>query len=114
MSSKSPTEANVRRLIGVLAEFFPAGADSGDLRLKFQKIAHRGHATFYSCLRFAKNRDWVVADGKTYLLNPDGSWRTSLTGDEVRAPPVWEPDQFEHAWPRGRNASRSWRGQING
>jgi hypothetical protein len=97
MSSKSPTEANVCRLVGVLAEFFPAGADSGDLRLKFQKIAHRSHATFYGCLRVAKDRRWIVADGKTYLLNPDGCWRMPLAGEGGGAPPVvWERDQFEH------------------
>src|SRR5262249_3796739 len=32
--SMTPMEKNARRLVGVLAEFFPAGADCQDLRLK--------------------------------------------------------------------------------
>src|SRR5262249_26399080 len=92
----SPIEKNARRLVGVLAEFFPAGADCEDLRLKFQKIANRKHATFYSCLRFAKDNRWIVADGKTYKLNPDGCWRTPPIREGSGASRVWEPDQFEH------------------
>jgi hypothetical protein len=92
----SPIEKIARRLVGVLAEFFPAGSDCEDLRLKFQKIANRKHATFYSCLRFAKANRWIVADGKIYTLNPDGCWRTPPVGDGVGAPPVWERHQFEH------------------
>jgi hypothetical protein len=92
----SPIEKNARRLVGVLAEFFPAGSDCEDLRLKFQKIANRSHATFYSCLRFAKANRWIVADGKTYTLNPDGCWRTPPIREEIGAPPVWERHQFEH------------------
>jgi len=86
----SPLEKNARRLVGVLAEFFPAGADCQDLRLKFHKIANRKHATFYSCLRFAKANHWIVADGKTYTLNPDGCWRLPPIGAEI------ERHQFEH------------------
>jgi hypothetical protein len=89
-------EKNARELVGVLAEFFPAGADCEDLRLKFQKIANCKHATFYSCLRFAKDNRWIVAEGKTYLLNADGCWRTPPNREGIRAPRVWEPDQFEH------------------
>jgi hypothetical protein len=92
----SPIEKNARRLVGVLAEFFPAGSDCEDLRLKFQKIANRKHATFYNCLRFAKANRWIVADGKTYTLNPDGCWRTPPTREGIGAPPVWERHQFEH------------------
>jgi hypothetical protein len=86
----SPLEKNARRLVGVLAEFFPAGSDCEDLRLKFQKIANRKHATFYSCLRFAKANRWIVADGKTYTLNPNGCWRPPPIGAEL------ERHQFEH------------------
>src|SRR5215469_5327102 len=92
----SPIEKNARRLVGVLAEFFPAGSDCEDLRLKFQKIANRKHATFYSCLRFAKANCWIVADGRTYILNPDGCWRTPPVREGIGAPPVWERHQFEH------------------
>jgi hypothetical protein len=86
----SPIEKNARRLVGVLAEFFPAGSDCEDLRLKFQKIANRKHATFYSCLRFAKANHWIVTDGKTYTLNPDGCWRPPPIGEGL------ERHQFEH------------------
>jgi hypothetical protein len=86
----TPIETNTRRLVGVLAEFFPAGSDREDLRLKFEKIANRKHATFYSCLRFAKDNRWIVADGKTYILNPDGCWRTPPIRGGIGAPPVWK------------------------
>jgi hypothetical protein len=92
----TPLEKNARWLVGVLAEFFLAGADCEDLRLKFEKIANRKHATFYNCLRFAKTNRWIVADGKTYTLNPDGCWRSPPIREEVGAPPVWEPHQFAH------------------
>ena len=86
-------EKHARELVGVLAEFFPAGAACEDLRFKFQKIANRKHATFYWCLRFAKDRGWIVSDEGTYKLAADGSWRTPPAREEARA---WDPDQFEH------------------
>ena len=86
----SPIEKNARRLVGVLAEFFPAGSNCEDLRLKFEKIANRKHATFYSCLHFAKTNRWIVADGRIYTLNPDGCWRPPPIGEEL------ERHQFEH------------------
>ena len=92
----TPIEKNAKRLVGVLAEFFPAGSDCEDLRLKFEKIANRKHATFYSSLRFTKDNRWIVADGKTYILNPDGCWRTPPIREGIGAPPVWKRHQFEH------------------
>jgi hypothetical protein len=93
----SPIEKNARRLVGVLAEFFPAGSNCEDLRLKFQQIANRKHATFYKCLRFAKTKRWIVADQEicgsvntTYTLNPDGCWRPPPIGEGI------ERHQFEH------------------
>ena len=91
----SPIEKNARRLVGVLAEFFPAGSNCEDLRLKFEKIANRKHATFYACLHFARAKRWIVADDdeknyKTYTLNPDGCWRPPPIGEEL------ERHQFEH------------------
>jgi|SRR6516165_9996301 hypothetical protein len=90
----TPIEKNTRQLIGVLAEFFPSGSSCGDLREKFQKIADRGHATFYSCLQLAKANCWIVSDGRIYSLNSNGSWRDSLKppliGEEL------ERHQFEH------------------
>ena len=89
-----PIEKNIRQLIGVLAEFFPAGSNCGDLRLKFREIANRKHATFYECLRLAKTRRWIVTDGRIYSLNPDGCWRDCFKpypiGEEL------ERHQFEH------------------
>ena len=69
-------EKNARAIVGVLAEFFPAGSNCEDLRLKFEKTTNRKHASFYNALRYAKTKRWIVADGKTYLLNSDGSWRS--------------------------------------
>jgi hypothetical protein len=86
----TPIEKNTRQLIGVLAEFFPSGSSCGDLREKFQKIADRGHATFYSCLHLAKANGWIVADGRIYSLNPDGCWRPPPIGEGL------ERHQFEH------------------
>jgi hypothetical protein len=91
----TPIEQNARRLVGVLAEFFPAGSNCEDLRLKFQKIANRKHATFYACLHFARAKRWIVADDeaknyKTYTLNPDGCWRPPPIGEGI------ERHQFEH------------------
>jgi hypothetical protein len=93
-------EQNARRLVGVLAEFFPAGSNCEDLRLKFQQIANRKHSTFYSSLHFARAKRWIVADDeeknyKTYTLNPDGCWRPPPIGAEIGVPPVW-PHEFEH------------------
>jgi hypothetical protein len=91
----SPIEKNARRLVGVLAEFFPAGSNCEDLRLKFQQIANRKHSTFYACLHFARAKRWIVADDeeknyRTYTLNSDGSWRTPSIGEGL------ERHQFEH------------------
>jgi hypothetical protein len=79
----------------VLAEFFPAGSNCEDLRLKFQQIANRKHATFYACLHFARAKHWIVADDeaknyKTYTLNPDGCWRPPPIGEGI------ERHQFAH------------------
>ena len=90
----TPIQKNTRLLIGALAEHFPSGSNCGDLRLKFQEIANRKHATFYSCLHLAKANGWVVTDGRIYLLNPNGCWRDCFKpypiGEEL------ERHQFEH------------------
>jgi hypothetical protein len=74
----SPIEANARKLVGVLAEFFPNGGSSEDLRTRFQILANRKHATYYSCLHFAKTHGWILTDGKILTLSPDGSWRKPI------------------------------------
>jgi hypothetical protein len=71
----APIAQNARQVIRALAEF-PDGCTCQDLRLKFQEIANRKHATFYFALRHAKQQGWVVADGEIYNLNPDNSWKT--------------------------------------
>src|SRR5262249_220093 len=86
----TPIEKNARRLVGVLAEFFPAGSDCEDLRLKFEKMGNGKDASFYNCLRFAKANRWIVADGRTYTLNSDGCWRPPPIGEGI------ERHQFEH------------------
>ena len=91
----TPIEKLARKLIGVMAEFFSTGSNSEDLRLKFQQIASRKHATFYASLHFARANRWIVADDeaknyKTYTLNPDGSWRPPPIGEGI------ERHQFEH------------------
>jgi hypothetical protein len=88
-------EKNSRKLIGVLCEFYPGGVGCEELRRKFEKIAHRGHATYYQVLRFCKDKRWIISDGRTYRLNPDNSWRTPLAREDVGVPPVWGP-QFQH------------------
>lgn len=64
----SPLEQLARQVVSVLAEHFPGGSGCADLRLKFEKIANRKHATFYRALHFAKTKGWIVADGGTYTL----------------------------------------------
>jgi hypothetical protein len=91
----APIEKNARRLVGVLAEFFPTGSSCEDLRLKFERITNRKHATFYACLHFARAKRWIFADDeernyKTYTLNPDGCWRPPPIGEGI------ERHQFEH------------------
>jgi hypothetical protein len=68
------SEPNARRLIGVLSEFRD-GTTCEELRRKFQEITNRKGATFYDALSFAKAKGWIVADGKIYVLNPDGCWK---------------------------------------
>jgi hypothetical protein len=86
----TPIEKLARKLIGVMAEFFPTGSNCEDLGLKFQEIAHRKAATFYKCLRLAKDNGWIVADGAVYTLHPSGNWRLPPLGAEI------ERHQFEH------------------
>jgi hypothetical protein len=88
-------EKNARRLVGVLAEFFPTGSSCGDLREKFQQVTGRKAASFYGYLAYAKTKNWIVTDGAgrgltVYSLNPDGCWRPPPIGEGI------ERHQFEH------------------
>jgi hypothetical protein len=65
-----PIEKNARRLVGVLAEFFPIGSGCEDLRLKFQQIANRKHATFYACLHFARAKQEATSDRRGIRASP--------------------------------------------
>jgi hypothetical protein len=78
----TPTEANGRRLVEVLAKYFPLGCTCGDLRKKYQKVAHRKSGTFFNALKLARAEGWIVSDGgplrstlQIYSLNPNGCWR---------------------------------------
>jgi hypothetical protein len=93
----SPLEKNTRKLIGVMAEFFPHGSNCEDLRSKFETIANRKAATFFACLAYAKSHGWIIAEGgplrsvrQVYSLNPNGCWRPPPIGEGI------ERHQFEH------------------
>jgi hypothetical protein len=87
----TPTEANGRRLVEVLAKYFPRGCNCGDLRQKYQKVAHRKSGTFFNALKLAREKNWIVSDGgplrlglQIYSLNPDGCWRNPEVSIEER------------------------------
>jgi hypothetical protein len=89
---------NARCLVGILAEFFPAGSNSGDLRERFRQVADRKHATFFAALSLARAKGWVVREGKIYTLNPNGCWREPAIKPPNRAEIGEElaRHQFEH------------------
>jgi hypothetical protein len=77
----TPIEKNARRLVGVLAQYFPLGALCEDLRRRFEDETTLKNATFYAALRCAKDHRWIVGDGckpQTYSLNSDGTWKDAL------------------------------------
>ena len=71
------TEKNARRLIDVMAQFFPGGATSDDLRIKFEEVTTLRRQSFYDTIAYAKYRHWIVGGGhsKLYQFNSDGSWK---------------------------------------
>jgi hypothetical protein len=81
------TEPNARRLVGVLSEF-RGGANCGDLLQKFREITGLRHATFFDALKHAKAKGWIVSDGRIYVLDPAGSWKTPVPSIE---------EQLEHS-----------------
>jgi hypothetical protein len=77
----TPLEKNARRLIGVVAEHFPIGGTSEDLRIRFEKETFLARQSFYDALRYAKGQSWLVGGGgkdRLYVLNPDNSWKEPL------------------------------------
>jgi hypothetical protein len=76
-------EQNLQKLLGALSEF-PAGCRCGDLLLKFKEISNRRNATFFSCLKLARERGWVVVDAGVYSLDSAGSWKIPAPSVEVQ------------------------------
>jgi hypothetical protein len=76
----TPIEKNARRLVGVLAEYFPLGAICEDLRRRFEDETTLKNATFYAALRWAKEHQWIVGGGmnQPYLLEANGNWKEAL------------------------------------
>jgi hypothetical protein len=90
------SEPNARKLIAVLSEFRD-GTTCEELRRKFQEITNRKGATFYDALSFAKAKGWIVADGKIYVLNPDGCWKVPpLSIEEQSERSRRNTDRLEH------------------
>jgi len=73
----TPIEKNARRLVGVLAKHFAAGATCEDLRKRFEKDTSLNRQSFYNALKYVKEQHWFVGGGsrQLYSLNPDGSWK---------------------------------------
>src|SRR5262249_55611091 len=78
----TPIEKNARRLVGVLAQHFPAGATCEDLRRQFEKDTSLARQSFYNALLYVKTQGWIVGGGKDrrdqyqlYTLNADASWK---------------------------------------
>jgi hypothetical protein len=64
---------------------------------KFEKTTKLNHATFYSCLSFAKTNRWIVADHGVLTLNSDGCWRELKPRPiGVVVGPELERHQLEH------------------
>jgi hypothetical protein len=88
-------ERNVRRLIDVLVSL-QGSAPTEILRREFEQASGLARQMFYSTLRLARERGWIVGDGgrkKHNILNPDGSWQPSplsSTGERL------ERDRFEY------------------
>jgi hypothetical protein len=82
-----PIAKNGRLLVGVLAEHFPDGGTCEDLRRRFEKETAFGWQTFYDALRYAKEQQWVVADGRIYKLDPAGAWKPPVpsVGEQLEA-----------------------------
>ena len=90
----TPIERNARKLVDVLARYFPEGVTTEDLRRQYELETGFGRQTFYNALSYAKERQWIVGggdQGKLNCLSPNGSWK----------PPAprqleWPVEQLKH------------------
>src|SRR5690242_13596993 len=92
--SPAVMERNARRLIDIMAQFFPDGATSKDLQIKFEQITGLQRQSFYDTIGFAKYKRWLIGGGKNklYRLNSDGSWKPTQT----YAGQILEKDRLEY------------------
>jgi hypothetical protein len=74
---------NARRLVDIMAQFFPDGATSKDLQIRFEQVTGLQRQSFYDTIGFVKYKRWFVGGGKNkiYRLNSDGSWKLTQTSD---------------------------------
>ena len=88
------TEQNARALVDMMVQYFPDGATSEDLRIRFEQVTTLKRQAFYDTLRYVKHRRWVTGGGKgvLYRLSNDGSWKPPQTS----AGEILERDQLEH------------------
>jgi AraC-like DNA-binding protein len=85
-----PIEKNARRLIAV-AQHFPSGATSDELRGEFEKVTALARPAFYEALRFAKEQRWLV-------LRFDNDRLVYSVLEEL-------PDEVEPDWSNGGGAN---------
>jgi hypothetical protein len=87
-------ERNARRLVDIMAQYFPGGATSKDLQIRFEQVTGLQRQSFYDTIGFAKYKRWLVGGGKNklYQLNSDGSWKPTQTSAGV----MLEKDRLEY------------------
>lgn len=81
-----PIEKNARTLCRALAQHFPSGATSDELRLQFEKDTFLARPAFYEAFRYAKEQRWFVFrlenDRLVYVADPQAVQLEELP-DEV-------------------------------
>ena len=95
------TEANARRLIDIMAVLPSSGITCEDLRREFEAVTGLKRQSFYGTLAYCKYKQWVIGGGgprnphQLYSLNPDASWRPSVSTGEPTGEPL-SRDQLKH------------------
>ena len=88
-----PVEKNARTLCRVLAQHFPSGATSDELRQQFEKDTSLARPAFYEAFRYAKEQRWFVFrlenDRLAYVVDPQAVRLEEL------------PDEVERDWSGG-------------